>query len=689
MDKDQIGLPDPDHIRNIGILAHVDAGKTSITERILYLAGLRREAGDVDDGTTATDYLSVERRHGITVKSAAVRFDWKGTAIRLIDTPGHVDFGIEVERALRILDGAVIALCAVSGVQARTETIAKACAARSLPRIYFVNKMDRDGADFAGVVAHLRSDLESKARAVQYPLYEGRKWVGIVDLVSGEVLRFDGGGGVPKELVPEIGRRKADLVESLAECDEEIMGRFAADEDISPEAFKKALTAASRRGDLIPVLCGSAFAGESVALLLDAVLADLPSVAEAAIPENLMPAAGQLGALTPDSSAPLAAFVFKTLVDESGEIFAWTRIWSGSIRAGRKYLDACSGKDVLVRKLFGIQADALTELAEAGAGEVVALEVAAIEPGATLCERKAPVLFEAFSIPEPVVSQVAEPESAQEIAPLRKALESLAVEDGSLFVKEEKETGRFLISGQGELHLDIVAERLKREFHLAVRLGNPRINCKERLKGRAEAREVFDRDFGGERVKTIVELRLGPGLKGEGSVPEAAEGLRISPQYLAAARRGILASASAGPLAGWPLESLRVEIVDLVPPPSGTGRNGETAVEAAAALATRKALENAGSLLLEPVMAVEIECSEESFGAVLNAVAARGGRVESVEDRLSTKAISAKAPMGSLIGFAGELRSISRGRAHFQAKFDAYEPARRDGQAQNAQKTDR
>jgi elongation factor G len=635
----------------------------------------------VDEGTTATDFLGVERRHGITVRSAAVRLEWKGTAIRLIDTPGHVDFGSEVERALRVLDGAVIALCAVSGVQARTETIVRACAERSLPRLYFVNKMDRDGADFHGVVEHLRSGLEPRAVAVQYPLYEGRKWVGIVDLVSGSVLRFDGGDLPPAGLGGEIVSRKASLAASLAECDEDLLALYAADEAIPAELLSRALSAATKRGDLVPVLCGSAFSGESVALLLDAVLSCLPSVSEAAIPENLAPSARGKPALVPAASAPLAAFVFKTLVDESGDIFAWTRVWSGTIRAGKKYFDARSSKDVLVRRLFGIHADELIELAEAGPGEVAALELPDIEPGATICERGFPVLFEAFAIAEPVVSQVVEPGSAGDIASLRKALESLSIEDGSLFVREERETGRFLISGQGELHLDIVAERLRREFGLSVRLGDPRINCKERLKARVAVREVFDRDFGGERVRTIVELSIGPGTGGEEGDIVLSEGLRIPPPYLAGLRRGILASASAGPLEGWPLENFEARILDIVPPSAGTGRSGETAVEAAAALATRKAMEEGTSIVLEPVMAVAIECSEESFGAVLNAIVTRKGRVESVEDRLSVKAILAKAPMASLIGFAGELRSISRGRAHFQARFDAYEPARRESQA--------
>ncbi len=673
-------------IRNIGVLAHVDAGKTSITERILYLAGLRHEAGAVDEGTTATDYLSVERRHGITVKSAAVRFDWGGRAVHLIDTPGHVDFGNEVDRALRILDGAVIALCSVSGVQARTEVIARACAERSLPRLYFINKMDRNGADFFGIVEELQAGLEPKAVAFQCPLYEGQKWIGIVDLVTMGILRFETTEPVPDsglslsslsaDSQSRVWSTRALLVEKVAELDEGILALYASDRPIPADLLGPALGKAAKAGDLVPVLCGSAFVDVSVRLLLDAVIALLPSPTEARIPEGLDPRTNTRAVLLPSRAAPLAAFVFKTLSDETGDVFAWTRIWSGTIRAGRKVFDARSGRDVAVRKIFGIHADSLVEMKEAGVGEVVALKTPSVEPGASLCERSHPVVFEALAIPEPVVSQVVEPATSQDLAGLRRALEVLAVEDSSLHVGEERETGRFEVAGQGERPLDIVAERLWRDFGLRVRVGNPRVNCRERLKRAATIREDFDHDFGGERIRVSVELRVEPLPEKSGNEVNLADGLRIAPQFMAAAGRGIESAMGIGPGQGWPMEALKLTVLDFLPPGNGTGRNGETAVEAAAALAVRKSLLQAGSEILEPVMQVDIECPEEYFGAVLGAVSSRGGRVGSVEDRSGTKNILARAPMRSLFGFAGEIRSMSRGHAQFQARFCCFEPLR-------------
>ena len=686
MDPQLLPASEAGEIRNIGVLAHVDAGKTSITERILYLAGLRREAGTVDEGTTATDYLSVERRHGITVKSAAVRFEWGGCAVHLIDTPGHVDFGNEVDRALRILDGAVIALCSVSGVQARTEVIARACAGRSLPRLYFINKMDRSGADFFGIVEELRAGLEPKAVAFQCPVYEGQKWTGIVDLVTMKVLMFDAGEPRPAEM-PSLSSLSADtrtkvlsaralLVEKIAELDEEILALYASDRQISAGKLGFALGKAAKAGGLVPVLCGSAFFDASVKLLLDAVTALLPSPGEAKIPEGLDPRTNTAANLLPSRDTPLAAFVFKTLSDEVGDFFAWTRIWSGTMKAGRKIFDARSGKDIAVKKIFGIHADSLVEMKEAGVGEVVALKTPAVEAGASLCERSHPVVFEALAIPEPVVSQVVEPATLRELAGVRRALDMLAVEDSSLHVREERETGRFEVAGQGELHLDIVAERLWRDFGLRVRVGNPRVNCRERLRRSAGIKEDFDHDFGGERIRVSIEVLAEPLPEGSGNEIVVADGIRIAPQFLAAARRGIESAMGVGPGQGWPMEAIKATILGLLPPGNGSGKNGETAVEAAAALAVRQALLQAGSDILEPVMQVDIECPEEYFGAVLNAVSSRGGRIESVEDRSGMKNILARAPMRSLFGFAGEIRSMSRGHAQFQARFSCFEPLR-------------
>lgn len=672
-------------IRNIGVLAHVDAGKTSITEKMLHLAGLRRQAGSVDEGTTATDYLSVEKLHGITVKSAAVRFGWKGADVRLIDTPGHVDFGNEVTRALRILDGAVIALCAVSGVQARTEVIVAACARRKLPRLYFVNKMDRSGADFDGVVRNLATALEPKAVAFQFPLIKDRSWVGVVDLVSMRVWRFGAGEGDPgadveasfaefPEFAEAAAGARARLVERLAEHDDAILALFAENREVPAGMLAAAAALQVRDCLLAPVFCGSAFVDGSVGLLLDAVIGFLPSPTEAAVPAGTSPRGGEAILTKPDPAGHVAAFVFKAFVGDSGELLAWTRIWSGTLRSGGKLVDARTGKLVAIRKIFGIQAESLIELEEAGPGEVVALRADGIEPGASLCEKGALVVFEPLDTPEPVVSQVIEPPTLQDLTPLRRALEAMSLEDLSLRVSEEKETGRFEVAGQGELHLDIVVERLRREYGLRVRTGNPRVNLRERLARPASAREDFDRDFGGERIRLSLALKVEPLRDGQACEVLVSPALKLAPPHLAAVRRGAEAALAVGPAEGWPMEAIRLTLLDFAPPAGGTGRSGETAIEAATALASRRALSEAGSIILEPVMRVDIECPEEHFGPVLNALASRGGRVESVEDGLGRKDIAALAPMRRLFGFAGELRSMSRGRAQFQARFGGYEP---------------
>ena len=691
-----IHILETQRIRNIGVLAHVDAGKTSITEKMLHLAGFKREAGDVDEGTTSTDYLSVERLHGITVKSAAVRFQWGGSFIHLIDTPGHVDFGNEVDRALRILDGAVIALCAVSGVQARTEVIAKACAARNLPRLYFVNKMDRAGADFFGILQDLNANLEPNAAALQFPIYEGQRWIGIVDLLTMNAFYLDKdqpeaerltedreNSGTPIEAValsePQrfaLQNARAGLIEKLAESDEEILSYFATDREAPQELLTNAAAKALRECHLVPLFCGSAFVDCSVRLLLDAIENLLPSPSEALIPEGIEPKTGEKRRLLPDSAQPAAAFVFKSLKDNSGELYAWTRIWTGTLGVGQKLHDARSGKNIQVKRLFGIQADSLIELKEAGPGEIVAIKASDIEPGASLCDPKHPILFEALDIPVPVLSQVFEPATLQDLPSLRSALDALALEDLSLRVQEEKETGRFEVAGQGELHLEILAERLKREFGLTVRTGNPKVQLKERLVKSVKMLENFDRDLGGERVRVSVEVAVQGKRDLQGVTLLQNPSLRAQPQYLAAAKRGATAALAVGPSQGYPLEGAELTLISLSPPASQTGRNGEIALEAAAALATRKALLEAGSEILEPIMRIDIDCPDEHFGPVLNSISTRSGRIESVEESLGSKSIVAKAPMSRLFGFASELRSMSKGRAQFQARFAGYEATR-------------
>jgi elongation factor G len=513
--------------------------------------------------------------------------------------------------------------------------------------------------------------------------------VGVVDLIGMKAWRFgdgegDSGAGVEVELAefPESAETAADararLVERLAEHDEAILSLYADNREIPAETLTAAAASQVRDCLLAPVFCGSAFVDGSIGLLLDAVGAFLPSPTEAAVPAGASPRgnsrAGEPLVVKPDPAGPVAAFVFKAFIGESGELLAWTRIWAGTLESGCKLVDARTGKLVAIRKIFGIQAESLIELGRAGPGEVVALRADGVEPGASLCDKGALVVFEPLDAPEPVVSQVIEPPTLQDLAPLRRALEAMSLEDLSLRVSEERETGRFEVAGQGELHLDIVAERLKREYGLRVRTGNPRVNLRERLSKPASAREDFDRDFGGERIRLSLALKAEPLREDQAGEVLVSPALKLAPQHLAAFRRGAEAALAVGPSEGWPMNAVRLTLLDFAPPAGGTGRSGETAIEAATALAARRALSEAGSILLEPFMRVDIECPEEHFGPVLNAIASRGGRVESVEDGLGRKDITALAPMRRLFGFAGELRSMSRGRAQFQARFGGYEP---------------
>lgn len=671
-------------VRNIGVLAHVDAGKTSITERILSLSGVKADAGSVDDGTTSTDYLSVERRHGITVKSAAVQFSWNGAPVNLIDTPGHVDFSNEVHRVLQILDGAIIALCAVSGVQARTEVISDSCKERSLPRIYFINKMDRAGADFSGVLQDLRSSIEPTAVAIQLPVFSGRNWTGIVDLVTmrrvdcetGKSADLAGGNPAEKEILAQAIAARQKLAEAIAEHDETILALFADDKDIPNELLAESLKELTWKSVLVPVVCGSAFNTASVALLLDASLRYLPDYRHARVPDCHSPDSNQPVRLKPALEETLAAFVFKTTADAEQKTFSWVRLWAGVLQPGASALNSQTGKIVHLKKLYSIQASEVLEVSRAQAGDIFAIDAGLASPGATLCAKHRPLFFEELRIPPPVVVQILEPMDIHETPGIRKALHHLTREDASLIVRDEADTGRFEIAGQGELHLQIIVERLYRDFGFKVRTGNPRVTCKERPKKAVSVSEGFDRDFGGARIRTSISLNLEPCVDLAGNTMVFAPELRLLAPYREAVLRGLEAALSVGPNEGWPLVNAAITITHLIPPDQNSGRNGETAVEAASALACRKALLNSDSVVLEPVMETAIECPEDCFGQVLALVSSRQGQIDSVEDGISRKHITARITMRMLFGFSSDLSSASQGHAQFQASFAGYEPRR-------------
>jgi len=703
-------------LRDIGILAHIDAGKTSLTERILLASGRIREAGDIDEGTTVTDFLDIERERGITVKAAAINFEWSrplpggGSSYRinLIDTPGHVDFSTEVRRSLHALDGAVVLVCAVAGVQSRTEALYRACVARRTPRLVFVNKMDRRGASFERARGDLVSSLDPGVVAIQIPWGEGEAFRGVVDLVSMAAYDFAAPAGpepggrptegrprprplpIPASLAAEAERARSALVETLAggsagsgasaEGDPGLLEDFVAGRESSPDRVRGALRAATLAGRATPLLCGSAFSEGAAMLLLDAVADYLPSPSEARRPEAADLKSGASVEPGPDDS--FSALVFKTSGDRHFGRLSWIRVRSGSVAVGDRVLDSGSRKTLRVQKIFGIQADRLEAADSARDGDIVALALGGSAggqvgaTGATLCDPKRAVLYEPIAFGEPVMSLALEPKTREDGGALRSGAAALADEDPSIRVSEDPQTGRIELAGMGELQLEVAAERLRKDYGIGFRTGEPRVAYRERLRAGASASEDFDRDLGGERARATVALRVSPGEGGLSLSLDPA--IRASSALLEAARRGAEAALSVGPAAGFPLEGAELVVEGLALPGgslSSPGKTAERAVEIVASLAAGKALRAAGASVVEPVMSLEIAVSDIHLGAAAAAVTGRGGRIESIDASPDGRSlILGAAPLRRLFGFAGELRSSTEGDAEYAARFSRYEP---------------
>lgn len=670
-------------IRNIGVLAHIDAGKTSVTERILHVAGVRSVPGSVDEGTTLTDYLGVERRHGITIKTAAVRFSYRNCRFHLLDTPGHVDFTAEVERVLQVLDGAVIVLCAVSGVQVRTGVIAKACRDHSLPRIYFVNKMDRRGADFHHALQQIKEELHEPAVALQIPIHTGQTWQGIADIVRGvwipngmenesnRMLPLD---GAPLEEQDRLAITQATetMLDTLSMHDDEILSDLVQGRFPDPFAITHALRRAVVSGRLVPVFCGSSFSDPSIAALMDGIIDYFPDPVARGCPEGIDPSNRTIRRFAPMPDAPLSAYIFKTVLHEEMGLLGWARIWSGTLRESMRVQVHPGRSNATVRRLFGVQGAEVEQIGNATAGEIVALQLAGQgQAGSTLCESSMPIQYEAYMVPEPVVYLVVEPSTPSELPALRDALRTLAAEDASLSVTEEKETGRIRIAGQGELHLNVVMERLSHEFGIRVRAGNPQVPKVETISRSAELSENFVHELGGERLEVGLGLAVEPVQQNAPPACVLAEGVRPGTVYQKALERGIETACSIGPLEGWPLEGIRLTITEFLAP-SSCDRRSEAAVELSAHALTQKVVRKAGPRVLVPIVKAMVEVPDAWFGKALASLQARGARIESVQDEGNGKTIIAFAPMESLFGYATTLRSITEGRGMYQAVFEKY-----------------
>jgi elongation factor G len=671
-------------IRNIGIMAHIDAGKTTLTERLLFAAGKTHKMGEVHDGDTVMDWMELERERGITITSAVTSFEWHGHELHLIDTPGHVDFTIEVERSLRVLDGAVAVFDAVNGVEPQSETVWRQADRYRVPRIALANKMDRVGADFAATLASMRKHFpDHRIAAIHRPIGAEGAFEGFEDLVARTRHRF-GDVDDPRAFTDEPGLSPAGeadrrgLLEILADVDEAAGDAFLGDRDLDPAALAAAIRRATLAGRFVPLLCGSALKNKGVPQILDAICAYLPSPLDLAPPLGLDPRTGAQASRAADDKAPLLALAFKiSLLDEQRR-FVFLRVYAGRVAEGDDVWNATLGKPEKVARVLLMHAAQKKRVPSMGAGQIFAvMGLKETRTGDTLTAPEHPLVLERISDYEPVISQAIEAATSRDREPLLEALARIADEDPSFQFGEDADTGQLLISGMGELHLEVVAERLRREFKVEARTGAPQVLMRETLTAPAEAEAVFERKVDGEEIFGQAAVRVAPLGRGEGFrfsiAPEVAAlpFLRDEVRHLIA--EGAREAADSGVLQGFPLQDVEVVLT------AATWREGASrpfAYKIATADAVRAAAARASPVLLEPIMKLELTVPNDHLGGVIGAVDARKGTILDVAERgAAIKVIEAEAPLRRMFGFATELRSLTQGRALFTMEFDRYDSA--------------
>ena len=679
-------------IRNLGIIAHIDAGKTTLTERMLFYSRKIHRMGEVHDGSATMDYMPEEQERGITIASACTTCQWAGATLNIIDTPGHVDFTIEVERSLRVLDGAVGVFCAVGGVEPQSETVWRQSEQFGVPKIAFVNKMDRAGADFAAVVEAMRGRLKANAVAVTAPLGQGEAFAGVLDLVSRETLTFnpeDQGSTVtrapwsPEEEALGAPWREQ-LLERLAEADDAFLELWLEGAPTETD-IRAALRRATLSRALVPVFCGSALRNTGVQPLLDGVRDYLPSPLDVAPPLAITPEGVEIR-VEPDPEAPLAALVFKVLV-ENGRKLAFTRVYAGGLREGDTVRVLGVGPDGSPReqadrmgRIFRLHADRREQLESVGTGDIAALVgLRSARTGDTCCGRGRDARLEAIAVQPPVITLALEPRNADEGKTLDEALARYAEEDPTLAIALDEDSGLRMVSGMGELHLDVLLERMRREYGIAPRAGQPQAVLRETVSREAEAQVVFDREFGKERQQGAVGLRVAPRPRDAGNLvrvgdflpADEREARKLLPQaYLEAALEGVRDGLQSGVATGWPVVDVEVVLTGVARTEGLTTLPG---CRMAAAQALREALTEARPLTLEPIMKTEITVPEEFLGAAIGLFTTAAGKVEDVEDQAGRKLLRGTAPLRRLFGFSTSLRSATQGRAGLTLSFDRFD----------------
>ena len=667
-------------IRNIGIAAHIDAGKTTTTERILFYTGKTHKLGEVHDGAAVTDFMDQERERGITIQSAAVTSYWKNHQINIIDTPGHVDFTIEVERSLRVLDGVVAVFCAVGGVQSQSETVWRQANRYEVPRMVFVNKMDRTGANFYRVVEQVRNRLGANAHPIQLPIGAEDQMKGIIELMEMKAYIYtnDLGTDIKVEEIPEDMKEKAQqyhdaLVEAISEQDDDLMMKYLEGETPTVEELKKVLRKAVCENKIVPVTCGTAFKNKGVQLLLDAIVDYMPA------PTDVKAIQGELedGTVVERHSSddePFAALAFKVMTDPYVGRLTFMRVYSGTLTSGSYVLNATNGKKERISRLVQMYADQRNEITEIAAGDIcAAVGLKDTTTGDTLCDEKAHIILEKMTFPTPVISVAIEPKTKADQDKMGIALQKLAEEDPSFQVKSDAETGQTIISGMGELHLEIIVDRLMREFKVDANVGKPQVAYRETIRGTADQDSKFIRQSGGRGQYGHVKVKIEPAEENAGFVFEnKIVGGAIPKEYIEPARKGMEEALEGGILAGFPMIDVKVTLYD------GTYHDvdsSEMAFKIAGSMAMKEGTKKAKPCILEPMMKVEIEVPEENTGDIIGDISSRRGRIEGMEiiEGTGIQKINAIVPLAEMFGYATDIRSKTQGRGTFSMEFKCYE----------------
>ncbi len=674
--------------RNIGIMAHIDAGKTTTTERILFYTGVSHKIGEVHDGNATMDWMEQEQERGITITSAATTCFWRGMdqqfdehRINIIDTPGHVDFTIEVERSLRVLDGAVAVFCAVGGVEPQSETVWRQANKYHVPRVAFVNKMDRAGADFLRVVEQIKTRLGANPVPVQLPIGAEEHFEGVIDLIRMKAIHWNSDDmgvtfelrDVPAEMVDEANAAREEMIEAAAESSEDLMDKYLEDGEISESEIKQGLRAGTIANQIVPVLCGTAFKNKGVQALLDAVVELMPAPQEVpAISGEL--ADGNEGHRQANDDEPFAALAFKIMTDSYVGSLTFFRVYSGVVKVGDAVYNPVKGKKERFGRILQMHAESRDDIKEVRAGDIAAaVGLKDVTTGDTLCDAKDIITLERMEFPEPVIAVAVEPRTKADQEKMGIALGRLAAEDPSFRVATDEESGQTIISGMGELHLEIIVDRMKREFNVEANVGNPQVAYREALKGPVEAEGKFIRQSGGRGQYGHVKIRAIPVERGEGySFDNQIVGGAVPKEYISAVDKGIQDQMVSGVLAGFPVVDCKVELYD------GSYHevdSSEMAFKIAGSMAFRDACDKAGMNLLEPMMKVEVVSPEDYMGDVVGDLSRRRGQLGGTDDSPAGKLIQADVPLKEMFGYATSLRSMTQGRASYSMEFSHYAEA--------------